>query len=775
MGEGVSYSATIPAQPTGTSVEYCITTSTVDLSQVVGSGIIDSLTLSTSPHSHYVVAPGATPTATPFPPATSAPKGTPPPTPLLSGLTYNGGTPFVDGTNLITGTTYTITAQASSNTQSVVFATNGKTAATVSLAAFSFTFTAPANTAAYILTVTPWSWVQGTGTQGASITVNYNVVAASSPTPTPTATPVDTPTPTPTPANHAPVVNAGQDQIIATLSTGLSGSATDDGLPKPPGTLTYVWSKVSGSGSVTFGNAQTAITTATFSVGGIYTLKLSSSDGALTGTDTVVLTVNKSPVVNAGPDQTITLPGAATLSGSATDDGIPNPPGTLSYTWTKSTGPGTVTFADAHAASTTAAFSVAGTYTLQLSASDGVFSSSDKLIVIVNPNPSPDLKVTVTDGKTTIVAGTQNTYTIIITNAGPVAVTGASVIDTFPSFFTGVTFTATQSGGAAGFVASGVGNINDTVDMPSGSKITYTAKGKVSSSSTGTLSNAATVSAPAGLTDPNLADNTATDTDTINVSGDLQITVTDGKTVAPLGSKDTYTIVVKNSGPSNVVGATIQDNFPGGLTAVTFTATQTGGASGFTASGSGNVNDTVTLLSGSSITYKATGTINSSASGLMSDSATISVPVGVTDPNAANNTATDTDTLVAQADLKMTITDGKSAATAGTKDTYTITVSNPGPSTATGAVVNDTFPSTFTAVTFTTTQSGGASGFTPSGSGNISDTVTLPGASSITYKAIGTISSSASGSISDTATVSIPAGFTDPNAANNTATDTDML
>jgi uncharacterized repeat protein (TIGR01451 family) len=572
------------------------------------------------------------------------------------------------------------------------------------------------------------------------------------------------------------MLNAGPVQIVATRSTGLSGSATDDKLPNPPGTLTYVWSRVSGPGSVTFGNAQTAITTATFSVGGIYTLKLSSSDGALTGTDTVVLTVNKSPVVNAGPDQTITLPGAATLSGSATDDGIPNPPGTLSYTWTKSTGPGTVTFADTHAASTTAAFSVAGTYTLQLSASDGVFSSSDKLIVIVNPNPSPDLKVTVTDGKTTIVAGTQNTYTIIITNAGPVAVTGASVIDTFPSFFTSVTFTATQSGGAAGYVASGVGNINDTVDMPSGSKITYTAKGKVSSSATGTtLSNAATVSAPAGVTDPNLANNTATDADTINVSGDLQITVTDGKTVAPLGSKDTYTIVVKNNGPSDVVGATIQDNFPGSFTAVTFTATQAGGASGFTTSGSGNINDTVTLPSGSSITSKATGTINPSASGSMSDTATVSVPAGVTDPNAANNTATDTDTLAAQADLKVTITDGKGAATAGTKDTYTITVSNPGPSTATGAVVGDTFPSTFTAVTFTATQSGGASGFTTSGSGNISDTVTLPGASSITYKATGTISSSASGSISDTATVSVPAGFTDPNAANNTATDTDTL
>ena len=73
-GGGIHYSAVIPPQPAGTSVEYCIVTSTVDLTQISGSGIIDSLTLSTSPHSHYVVAPGATPTATPLPTPTVAPK-----------------------------------------------------------------------------------------------------------------------------------------------------------------------------------------------------------------------------------------------------------------------------------------------------------------------------------------------------------------------------------------------------------------------------------------------------------------------------------------------------------------------------------------------------------------------------------------------------------------------------------------------------------------------------------------------------------------------------
>ena len=73
------------------------------------------------------------------------------------------------------------------------------------------------------------------------------------------------------------------------------------------------------------------------------------------------------------------------------------------------------------------------------------------------------------------------------------------------------------------------------------------------------------------------------------------------------------------------------------------------------------------------------------------------------------------------------------------------------------------------------TESGGASGFTASGSGNISDTVTMPPASTITYKAAGMISASATGSISNTATVTAPAGVLDPNAANNSATATDTL
>jgi len=117
----------------------------------------------------------------------------------------------------------------------------------------------------------------------------------------------------------------------------------------------------------------------------VYTLKLTANDGALSGGDNVIVTVNKPPAVNAGANQTITLPAPANLSGSATDDGLPNPPGVVTTTWTKVSGPGTVTFANASAKVTTATFSTSGSYTLRLTANDSALGASDDIVVTVNP------------------------------------------------------------------------------------------------------------------------------------------------------------------------------------------------------------------------------------------------------------------------------------------------------------------------------------------------------------------------------------------------------
>jgi hypothetical protein len=94
--------------------------------------------------------------------------------------------------------------------------------------------------------------------------------------------------------------------------------------------------------------------------------------------------VNQPPVVNAGPDQTIYLPSDATLDGTVTDDGLPDPPATVTTTWNKTSGPGTVIFGDASLVDTTATFSESGTYVLQLTADDNDLTAFDEVTITVN-------------------------------------------------------------------------------------------------------------------------------------------------------------------------------------------------------------------------------------------------------------------------------------------------------------------------------------------------------------------------------------------------------
>src|SRR5207247_6115553 len=131
--------------------------------------------------------------------------------------------------------------------------------------------------------------------------------------------------------NAAPVANAGPDQSVTLpAAASLTGSYTDDGLSAFP--VTTLWSKTSGPGTVTFGNATALSTTANFSAQGTYVLTLTANDGLLSGSDDITITatgvVNQPPVVNAGPDQPIRLPATvATLAGPVSDDGRPGPVG----------------------------------------------------------------------------------------------------------------------------------------------------------------------------------------------------------------------------------------------------------------------------------------------------------------------------------------------------------------------------------------------------------------------------------------------------------------
>ncbi|MFT3890459.1 MAG: DUF11 domain-containing protein [Anaerolineales bacterium] len=178
------------------------------------------------------------------------------------------------------------------------------------------------------------------------------------------------------------------------------------------------------------------------------------------------------------------------------------------------------------------------------------------------PIVSADLSITVTDGSNTYMAGGTITYTITARNtAGPASVTGATVTDAFPAALSNITWTCTSTAGGT-CPANGNGNINTTVNLPIGSTVTFTVNATISPATTGNLVNTASVTLPATVSDPVMANNTATDTDTPILNVNLQITKTDGVAAYTPGTSTTYTMVVTNAGPANVVGATVTDAFP---------------------------------------------------------------------------------------------------------------------------------------------------------------------------------------------------------------------
>ena len=95
----------------------------------------------------------------------------------------------------------------------------------------------------------------------------------------------------------------------------------------------------------------------------------------------------------------------------------------------------------------------------------------------------------------------------------------------------------------------------------------FTLTATISTTATGSLSNTSTIAAPASVTDPTPANNSATDTDTLTPTGDLSITKTDGVATETPGTSVTYTIVATNiAGPSVISGATVTDTFPATIT-----------------------------------------------------------------------------------------------------------------------------------------------------------------------------------------------------------------
>ena len=308
-----------------------------------------------------------------------------------------------------------------------------------------------------------------------------------------------------------------------------------------------------------------------------------------------------------------------------------------------------------------------------------------------------DVAVTKTNGVSTLSPGATTIYTVIVSNNGPNAVTGATVADNPPASLTFGEWTCVGSGGAV-CSASGSGNVSAVVTLPVGSSVTFRINATVTTNASGSITNTAAVTLPVGTTDANPSNNSASDTDTIADAAnqaDLAITKTDGVSSLSPGSTTTYTIVVSNNGPNALAGATVTDDAPDSLTLGAWTCSASGGAA-CPGSGSGNLSAVVTLPVGGSITFQIAATVKPDASGSITNTATVTLPAGTADPNPVNNVATDTNSILAQR-----IGVAKSAGApqqlglATFEIPYTIVLSNIGPIPATNVQVTDALDHTF--------------------------------------------------------------------------------
>jgi uncharacterized repeat protein (TIGR01451 family) len=213
--------------------------------------------------------------------------------------------------------------------------------------------------------------------------------------------------------------------------------------------------------------------------------------------------------------------------------------------------------------------------------------------------------------------------------------------------------------------------------------VTYTGSATINSAASGSLSNTATVSS--ATTDPNPANNSATDTDTLAPQADLAVTKTvDADEVAP-GGPIGWTVTVTNSGPGTARNVALLDTLPAG---VTLSTTELSGATG-SCSGEPAV---LCLLGDLAIDQTAelliTATVDPSTQGQLTNAASATSP---DDADPENNTAQAVATVVAAADLSVVKSVSGPPVAGGTVE-WTIEVGNAGPAVAPDVVLTDPLP-----------------------------------------------------------------------------------
>jgi uncharacterized repeat protein (TIGR01451 family) len=391
------------------------------------------------------------------------------------------------------------------------------------------------------------------------------------------------------------------------------------------------------------------------------------------------------------------------------------------------------------------------------------------------PTISADLSIVKTDGVNSATPGSVVTYTITAANAGPSAVTGAAITDTLPASLLNANWTCIASVGSLCAAPSGTGSIASSADLLANGSAIYTLTATIDPKAVGSLVNDATIGVPAGVTDAVIGNNLSQDTDALNASADLGITKTDNAASAIPGTATSYTLKVTNTGPSFVTGAQVTDTVPASLTGVTWTCVATGVGSTCPATGNGNISALVDLAPTGIATFTLTGTISPTATGKLTNAASVVAPVGVADPNPLNDAASDDSDLLPRASVKITKTNNTTTPVPGQNTTYVLVVTNSGPSAAPGVTITDTLSAQLLTPTWTCVADPGSTCASLSGAGNVNTSADLSATGKVTYTVTARIDPAAAGTLSNSAIATVPPTITDPDLTDNNPTDSDPL
>jgi uncharacterized repeat protein (TIGR01451 family) len=380
--------------------------------------------------------------------------------------------------------------------------------------------------------------------------------------------------------------------------------------------------------------------------------------------------------------------------------------------------------------------------------------------VTTTVNESADLSVAKTckpDGSAT--AGTTAFCNIVVSNAGPSDAQNVSLVDTLAS---NAGFTITSVLGPCSQTASQVTCNLGTVVAGGSTTVTvsFTSSGNADVNDTATVSS----STP----DPNSSNNSATGHVSFVASADLAISKVGLPNPVVAGTNLTYTISVSNTGPSAATNVVVKDTIPAQVSVLTTTPSVGSCTAGISGNPLQPLTCTLGTLTasgvGSTASIVVTGVVASNVPNgtVVNNNATVSS--GVADPNNANNSATAAVTVLAKADLAIVKTSDKLIYKPSSVITYTIAVTNNGPSDALAVIVTDNLP--------TTTQSiyqADTGGCTKSGLTLTCNLGPMPVGTSKSFIMRELVKGS-KGLVSNTASVN--SSTVDPNASNNSSTRT---